>query len=220
MGINKWSIPKSDWLYSLQPKIENSYTVRKRRPGVDCCSDCQHLFKKFSLKLKKVGKVTRPFRYDLNQTTYDYTVEVMNRFKGLDMVNREPEELWTEICDIILKAVTKIITKKNICKKSKWFYKEALQIDEGRKEVKSKEERERYIQLNAEFQRVARRDRKVFLRKQCKEVEVNNRMGKTKDLFKKIREIKRTFHAKIGMIKDRNGKDQTEAEEIKKRCQE
>ena len=86
MDITGWSIPKSDWLYCLQPKIENSYTVRKRRPGADCSSDRQHLFTKFSLKLKKVGKVTRPFRYDLNQTTYDYTVEVMNRFKGLDLV--------------------------------------------------------------------------------------------------------------------------------------
>ena len=193
--------------------------VRKRRPGADYSSDRQHLFTKFSLKLKKVGKVTRSFRYDLNQTSYDYTVEVMNRFKGLDMVNRVPEELWTEICNIMLKAVTKTISKKNKCKKSKWLYKEALQIDEGRKEVKGKEERERYIQLNAEFQRVARRDKKVLLSKQCKEVEANNRMGKTKDLFKNIREIKRTFHAKIGMIKDRNGKDQTEAEEIKKRWQ-
>ena len=88
MRINKWSTPKSDWAYSLQPKIENSYAVRKRRPGADYSSEHQQLFTKFSVKLKKVGKVTRPFRYDLNQTTYDYTVEVINRFKGLDMVNR------------------------------------------------------------------------------------------------------------------------------------
>ena len=90
--------------------------VRKRRLGADYSSDRQHLFTKFSLKLKKVGKVTRSFRYDLNQTSYDYTVEVMNRFKGLDMVNRVPEELWTEICNIMLKAVTKTISKKNKCK--------------------------------------------------------------------------------------------------------
>ena len=118
MGINKWSIPKSDWLYSLQPKIENSYTVRKKRPGVDCSSDCQQLFKKFSLKLKKVGKVTRPFRYDLNQTTYDYTVEVMNRFKGLDL-QTEYLKNYGQVCNILQEAVNKTIPKKKKCKKAK-----------------------------------------------------------------------------------------------------
>ena len=106
------------------------------------------------------------------------------------------------------------------CKKAKWLSEEALQIAVKRREVKSKGEKERYKHLNAEFQRIERRDKKAFLSDQFKEIEENNRMGKTKDLFKKIREIKRTFHAKIEMIKDRNGKNQTEAEEIKKRCQE
>ena len=112
------------------------------------------------------------------------------------------------------------IPKKKKCKKSKWLSEEALQIAEKRREVKGKGEKERYIYLNAEFQRIARRDKKAFLSDQCKEIEENNRMGKTRDLFKKIRNTKETFHAKMGTIKDRNGMDLTEAEDIKKRWQE
>ena len=106
------------------------------------------------------------------------------------------------------------------CKKAKLLSEEALQIAEKRREVKGKGEKERYIHLNAEFQRIARRDKKAFLSDQCKETEENNRMGKTRDLFKKIRDTKGTFHAKMGIIKDRNGMDLIEAEEIKKRWQE
>ena len=106
------------------------------------------------------------------------------------------------------------------CKKAKWLSEEALQIAVKRRDVKSKGERERDSHLNAEFQRIARRDKKAFLKDQCKEIEDNNRMGKTRDLFKKIRDIKGTFHAKMGSIKDRNGMDLTEAEDIKKRWQE
>ena len=106
------------------------------------------------------------------------------------------------------------------CKKAKWLSEEALQIAVKRREAKSKEEKERDKHLNAEFQRIARRDKKAFLRDQCKEIEENNRMGKTRDLFKKIRDTKETFHAKMGSIKDRNGMDLTEAEDIKKRWQE
>ena len=115
--------------------------------------------------------------------------------------------------------VIKTILKKK-CKKAKWLSEEALQIAEKRREVKGKGEEERYIHVNAEFQRIARRDKKVFLSNQCKEIEKNNRMGKTRDLFKKIRDTKGTFHAKIGFIKNRNGMDLTEAEDIKKRWQE
>ena len=111
----------------------------------------------------------------------------------------------------------KAIPKKKKCKKAKWFSEEALQIVEKRREAKSKGEKERYIHLNAEFQRIARRDKKAFLSDQCKEIEVNNRMGKTRDLFKKIRDTKGTFHAKIGTRKNRNGMDLTEAEDSKKR---
>ena len=104
-------------------------------------------------------------------------------------------------------------------KKAKWLPEEALQIAVKRREVKSKEEKERYSNLNAEFQRIARRDKKAFLSNQCKEIEENNRMGKTRDLFKIIRDTKGTFHAKMGLIKDRNGMDLTEAEDIKKKWQ-
>ena len=143
--------------------------------------------------MKKVGKITRPFKYDLNQSPYDYTVEVMNRFKGLDLVDRVPEELWTEVHNLVQEAVTKTIPKKKKCKKAKWLSEELLQIAEEIRDVKGKGERERYTQLNTEFQ------------------------DRTRDLFKKIGDIKGTFHERMGIIKDRNGKDLTEAEEIKKR---
>ena len=112
------------------------------------------------LKLKKVGKTTRPFRYDLNQTPYDYTVEVRNRFKGLDLIDRVPDELWTEVCDIVQETGIKTISKKKKGKKAKWLSEEALQITVKRRETESKGEKERYIHLNAEFQRIARRDKK------------------------------------------------------------
>ena len=117
-----------------------------------------------------------------------------------------PEELRMEVCDIVQEAVIKTIPKKKKCKKEKWFSEEALQIDEKnrkRREAKGKGEKERYSHLNAEFQRIARRDKKAFLSGQCKEIEENNRMGKTRDLFKKIRDSKGTFHAKMGSIKGR-----------------
>ena len=134
--------------------------------------------------MKKIGKTTRPFRYDLNQIPDDYTVEVTNRFKGLDLIDRVPEELWTEFHNIVQVAVIKTNPKKK-CKKAKWL-SEALQIAEKR-EVKGKGEKERYKHLNAEFQRIAKRDKEAFLSDQCKEIEENNTMGKTRDLLKKIR---------------------------------
>ena len=170
--------------------------------------------------MKKVGKNTKPFRYDLNQIPHDHTVEVRNRFKGLDLIDRMPDELWTEVCDIVQEAVIKTIPKKKKCKMAKWLSEEALQIAVKRRELKGKGEKERYTHLHAEFQRIARRDKKALLSDQCKEIEESNRMGKTKDLFKKIRDTKGTFHAKMGTIKDRNGMNLTEAEEIKKRWQE
>ena len=147
-------------------------------------------------------------------------MEVRNRFKGFNLIDTVPEELWTEVHDIVQEAVIKTIPKKKKYKKAKWLSKEALQIAVKRREVKSKGEKERYKHLNAGFQRVARRDKKVFLSDQCQEIEENNTMGKTRDLFKKIRDTEGTFHAKIGTIKDRNGMDLTEAEDIKKRWQE
>jgi len=136
--------------------------------------------------------------YDLNQIPYAYTVEMTNRFKGLDLINRVPEELWTDVHDIVQEAVIKTITKKKKCKKAKSLSEEGLQIAEKKREAKGKGEKERYTHLNAEFQRIARRDKKEFLSDQCKEIEGNNRMGKTRDLFKKIRDTKGTFHAKMG----------------------
>ena len=131
-----------------------------------------------------------------------------------------PDELWTEVHDIVQETGIKTIPKKKKCKKAKWLSGEALQIAVKRREVKSKGEKERYSHLNAEFQRIAKRDKKAFLSDHCKEIGENNRMGKTRDFFKKIRETKRTFHAKMGSIKDRNGRNLTEAEDIKKRWQE
>ena len=149
---------------------------------------------------------------DLSQIPYNYTVEVTNRPKGLDLIDRVPEKLWMEVHDIVQEAVIKTIPKKKKCKKAKWLSQEALQTAMKRREAKGKGAKERYTHLNAEFQRIARRDKKAFLSDHYKEIEENNRMGKTRDLFKKIRDTKGTFHAKMGTIKDRNGMDLTEAE--------
>ena len=130
-----------------------------------------------------------------------------------------PDELWTEVHDIVQETGIKTIPMEKKCKKAKWLSGEALQIAVKGREEKSQGEKERYKHLNAEFQRIARRDKKAFLSNQCKEIEEKNRMGKTRDLFKKIR-TKGTFHAKMGLIKDRNGMELTEAEDIKKRWQE
>ena len=132
-------------------------------------------------------------------------VEVRNRFKGLDLIDRVPDELWNEVCDIVQETGIKTILMEKKCKKAKWLSVEALQIAVKRREAKSKGEKERYKHLNAEFQRIAGREKKAFFSNQCKETEENNRMGKTRDLFKKIRDTKGTFHAKMGSIKDKNG---------------
>ena len=145
---------------------------------------------------------------------------VTNRFKELDLVDGVPEELCIELHDIVQEVVTKTIPEKKKYKKAKWLSEEALQIGEERREAKGKRERERYTQLNAEFQRIAGRDKKAFLSEQCSDREESKRVGKTRDPFKKIGDSQGTFHTKMGTIKDRNGKDLTEAAEIKKRCQE
>ena len=155
--------------------------------------------------MKKVGKTTRPLRYDLHQTPYDYTVEVRNRFKGLDLIDRVHDELWNEVRDIVQETGIKTIPIEKKCKRAKWLSGEALQIAVKRREVKSKGEKERYKHLNAEFQRIARRDKKAFFSDQCKEIGENNRMGKTRNLFKKIINIKETFLTKMDTIKGRSG---------------
>ena len=137
-----------------------------------------------------------------------------------DLVDRVPKELWMEVHDIVQEVMIKTIPKKKNCKKAKSLYEEALQIAEKRRDAKGKGEKERYTHLNAEFQRTARRDKKTFVSDQYKKIEENNRMGKTIDFFKKIRDTKGIFHAKMRLIKDRNCMDLTEAEDIKKRWQE
>ena len=154
--------------------------------------------------MKKEGKTTRSLRYDLNQIPHDYTVEVRNRFKGLDLIDRVPDELWMEDCDIVQETGIKTIPMEKKFKKATWLSEEAFQIAVKRREVKNKGEKERYSHLNAEFQRIARRDKKAFLSDQYKEIQENNRMGKTRDLFKKIRDTKGTLYAKMGSIKARN----------------
>ena len=132
------------------------YRRQETRPGADCGSDHELHITKLRLQLKKVGKTTRPFRYGLNQIPYDYTVEVRNRFKGLDLIDRVPDELWTEVRDIVQETGIKTIPMEKKCKKAKWLSGEALQIAVKRREAKSKREKERYKHLNAEFQRIAR----------------------------------------------------------------
>ena len=143
-----------------------------------------------------------------------------NRFKGLDVIDRVPDELWNEVRDIVHETGIKTIPMEKKCKNTKWLSGEALQIAVKRREMKSKGEKERYKHLNAEFQRIARRDKKAFFSDQCKEIEDNNRIGKTRDHLKKIRDIKGKFHAKMDTIKDRNSMDLTETEDIKKAWQE
>ena len=171
------------------------------------------------LNSRKQGKPL-PLRYDLNQTPYNYTVEVRNKFKELVLIDRVPDELWTEVRDTVQEAVIKNIPKKRKCEKAKQLSEDTLQIAVKRRKVKSKGEKERSTHFNAEFQRIARRDKKAILSDQCKVIKENNRMGNTRDLFKEIRDTKGTSHENMGTIKDRNGRDLTEAEDIKKRWQE
>ena len=140
-----------------------------------------------------------------------------NRFKELDLIDRVPEEIWIKVPDILQETGIKTIPKKKKCKKAKWLVERAIQIAVKRREAKSKGEKERYTHLNAEFRRISRRDKKAFLRDQCKKIEGKNRMRKTRDLFQKIRDTKGIFHATMTSTKDRNGTDLTEAEDINKR---
>ena len=147
--------------------------------------------------MKKAGKTTRAFRYDLYQIPNNYTVEVRNRLNGLDLVDRVPDELWTKVWNTVQETGIKTIPKKKKCKQAKWLSEEPLQMAVKGREAKSKREKERYTHLNVECQRVAWRDKKSFLSDQCKEIEENNRMGKARDLFKKIRDTKAPFHANM-----------------------
>ena len=168
-------------------KWRSSIQSEKTKPGADWGSDNELLIAKFRLKLKKVGKTARSFKYDIIQIPNDYTVEVTNRFMGFFLVDGVCEELWIKVCNIVQEAVNKTIpSQKKKCKKAKWLSGETLQIAEERREGKGNGESKRYIQLDAEFQRRARTDKKAFLNDQCKEIKENDRMRKTRDLFKKI----------------------------------
>ena len=184
MSINIWALytwtspdgqyqNQTDYILCSQ-RWRSSIQSAKTRPGADCGSDHELLIAKFILKLKKVGKTTRPFRCDLNQIPCDYAMEVRNRLKGLDLIDSVPDELWMEVCDIVQETGFKTIPMEKKCKKTKWLSEEALQRAVKRKEAKSKGEKERYKHLNAEFQRITRRDKKAFFSDQCKEIEENN----------------------------------------------
>ena len=151
--------------------MEKLYTANKNKTRSWLWLRSWTPYYQIRLKLKKVGKTARPFRYDLNQIPYDYTVEVRNRFKGLDLIDRVPDKLWNEVHDVVQETGIKTIPMAKKCKKAKWLSGEALQIAVKRREVKSKGEKERYKDLNAEFQRIARRAKKAFFSDQCKEIE-------------------------------------------------
>ena len=160
-----WTSPDSQYRNQIgyilcSQRWRSSIQSAKIRPGADCGSDHELLIAKFRFKLEKVGKTIRPSRYDLNQIPYDYTVKVRNRFKGLYLTDRVPEELWTEVHDIVQEALIKTIPKKKICKKAKWLFEEGLQTTMKRRQAKGKGQKERYTHLNAEFQRITRRIRK------------------------------------------------------------
>ena len=192
-------------LFQNFPQFIVIHIVKGFGIAIDCGLDHELLIAKFRLKLKKAGKTNRPFRYDLNQIPDDYTVDVRNRFKGRDPIDRVLDELWNEVRDIVQETGIKTVPMEKKCKKAKWLSGEALQIAVKRRQAKSKGEKERYKNLNVEFQRIARKDKKAFFSDQCKEIEENNRLGKTRGLFKKTRDTKGTFHAKMGSIKDRHG---------------
>ena len=184
-GETLYSQQKQDWELTVA-QIMNSF--------------CQ-----IQTEIEESRKTTRPFRYDLNQIPYDYTLKVTNRFKGLDLIECLKNYGWRYVTLYRRQGLRSSLRKRN----EKWLSEESLQFALKGRKVKGKEEKECYTHLNAELQRIARRYNKAFLRDQCKEIDKNNKMGKTRDLLKKIRDTKGTFHSKMGTIKDRHNKGQT-----------
>ena len=166
---------------------------QKKKTKTHCGSDHEIFITKFRFKLKKVGKITRPFRYDLNQIPYDYTVEVRNRFKGLDLIDIMPDELWMEVPDIVQQTGIKAIPRKKKCKKAKWLSEKGLQIAVKRREAKGKGEKERYNHLKAEFQRIALRDKKAFFSDRCKEIEENSKWERLEISSRKLERAREHF---------------------------
>ena len=181
--------------------MEKLYIVSKNKTGSWLWLRSWTPYCQIQSEIEESGKTTRPFRYDLNPIIYDYTVEVRNRFKGLALIDRVPNELWMEIREIVQDTGIGTTSKKNKCKKAKWLSEAALKIAPQIREAKSKGEKGRYTHLNAELQRITRRYNKVFFSNQWKKIEENNWIWKTRDLFKKIRDTKGTFHTKIGFDK-------------------
>ena len=168
MDITRWSTLKSDRLYSLQPRMQKLYTVSKNKTRSWLWLRSWAPYCQIQTQIEETGKTTRQLRYDLNQIPYDYTVEVRNRFKGLDLIVTVPDELWTEVHDIVQETGIKTIPMEKKSKKAKWLSGEALQIAVKRREAKSKGEKQKYKHLIAEFQRISRRDKKAFLSNQGK----------------------------------------------------
>ena len=201
-GLYTWTSPDGQYWNQTDYILcswrwRSSTQSAKTRLGTDCGSDHELLIAKIRPKSKKVGKTTRLLRYDVNQISYDCTVKVRNRFKGLDLTDRGVKNYRQRFKTLYRKQWSKPSPTKVKCKKAKWLAEEVLWIAEKRREAKGKGDKERYTHLNAEFQRIMR-NKKAFLSLQCKETEENNRMEKTRYLFKKIRDTKGTFHAKTG----------------------
>ena len=209
MDFNRYSMQKLIDYMLWSQGWRSSIQSAKTRPGADCGSNHVLLIAKFRLNLKKMVQTTRPFRYDLNQISYDYTVEVTNRFKGLDLVNCMPGEMWTEVWNIVQEAVKKPIPKggKKKKQKGKVVIWRGFTNSWRKKRSKSKGEGERCIQLNAEFQRTVRREKKAFFHEQCIKIEETNIRRKTRTFFRKIGNSKGTFHPMMGTIKDRECRD-------------
>ena len=193
MDITRWSTLKSDWLYFLQPNVEMLYMVSKNKTRNWLQPRSWTPYCQIQTEIEKSRETSRPFRYDLNQVPYDYTVEVRNGFNGQDLIDRVPEELWAEVYDIVQETGIKTIHKKKKCKKAKRLSEEALQIAVKRREAKNKGEKEIYPRLNTEFQRKARRDKKVFLGDQYKEIEENNRWEKPEISSRKLEILREHF---------------------------
>ncbi|CAF1396827.1 unnamed protein product [Adineta steineri] len=198
----------------------SSIKLSKTRPTADCGTEHELLLAKIQIKLKKTGKVVKQLKYDSANIPHQYTVNIKNRFDGLDLEDRLPEGLWTEIRGIIKEETTKNIPHQKKQKRAKWLSDDTLKVAEERRKEKSNNDRTTFSILNAKFQRMARRDKDIYMNQQCKEIEENNRKGRTRDLFKKVKEIKGNVQAKWSAIQDKHGNDLTEKEAIKKRWQE
>lgn len=203
-----------------QRRWKSSVTMTRTLPGADCGTDHELLVAGICIKLRKTKRATLPNRYDLENISEEYITEVKNRFSALELLERQPEELWEEIRDTIKEEAKKHIPTRKKKKQTKWLSDQAIRIAEERRIRKAKGDLQGVRRLNADYQRHARQDKEKYLNKECMEIEENNKKGRTRDLFKKIREITGKFNPRIGVIKNRKGKDLTEEVEIKTRWKE